>query len=52
MAYFISNQDSTIGKGPNIDIVNNIHNIKGKTSVDIWYQITPTHTACSTRENM
>ena len=30
MAYFISNQDSTKGKDPNINIVNGIHNIKGK----------------------
>ena len=34
-AYFISNQDSTKGKDPNIKIVNGIHNIKGKTSVNI-----------------
>ena len=35
MAYFISDQDSTKGKDPNINIVNGIHNIKGKTSVNI-----------------
>ena len=35
MAYFISNQDSTKGRDPNINIVNGIHNIKGKTSVNI-----------------
>ena len=34
-AYFISDQDSTKGKDPNINIVNGIHNIKGKTSVNI-----------------
>ena len=34
-AYFISNQDSTKGKDPNINIINIIHNIKGKTSVNI-----------------
>ena len=34
-AYFISNQDSTKGKDPNINIINGIHNIKGKTSVNI-----------------
>ena len=33
IAYFISNQDFTKGKDPNINIVNGIHNIKGKTSV-------------------
>ena len=35
MAYFISNQDSTKGKDSNINIVNGIHNIKGKTSLNI-----------------
>ena len=34
-AYFISNQDSSTGKDPNIKIINGIHNIKGKTSVNI-----------------
>ena len=35
MAYIISNQDSTKGKDPNICIINDMHNIKGKTSVNI-----------------
>ena len=35
MAYFISNNNSTKGKDPNINIINGIHNIKGKTSVNI-----------------
>ena len=35
IACFISNQKSTKGKDPNINIVNGIHNIKGKTSVSI-----------------
>ena len=35
MAYFISNQDSTKGKNTSINIINGIHNIKGKTSVNI-----------------
>ena len=35
MACFISDQESTKGKDPNINIVNGIHNIKGKTSVHI-----------------
>ena len=35
MAYFISDQDSTKGRDPNINIINGIHNIKGKTSVNI-----------------
>ena len=34
-AYFISDQDSTKGNDPNINIINGIHNIKGKTSVKI-----------------
>ena len=33
-AYFISNQDSTKENNPNINIVNDIHSIKGKTSVN------------------
>ena len=35
MAYFVSNQDSKKGRGPNINITNGIHNNKGKTSVKI-----------------
>ena len=35
MAYFISNQDFTKGKDPNINIINGIHNIKSKTSLNI-----------------
>ena len=35
MAYFITEEDSTKGKDPNINIINGIHNIKGKTSVNI-----------------
>ena len=35
MAYFISDEDSTKGKDPNINIINGIHNIKGKSSVNI-----------------
>ena len=34
-AYFISDQESTKGKDPNVNIVNGICNIKGKTSVNI-----------------
>ena len=34
MAYFISDQDSTKGKDPNINTINGSH-IKGKTSVNI-----------------
>ena len=35
MAYFISNHDSSKGKDPNINIINGIHNITGKTAVNI-----------------
>ena len=35
MAYSITDQDSTKGRDPNINIINSIHNIKGKTSVNI-----------------
>ena len=35
MAYFITDKDSTKGRDPNINVINGIHNIKGKTSVNI-----------------
>ena len=35
MAYFISDHDSKKGRDPNINIINGIHNIKEKTSVNI-----------------
>ena len=35
MAYFITDEDSTIGRDPNINIINGIHNIKGKMSVNV-----------------
>ena len=35
MAYFITNDNSTKGRDPSINIINGIHNIKGKTSVNI-----------------
>ena len=35
MAYFITNDDPTKGKDPNINIVNGLHYIKGKTSVNV-----------------
>ena len=35
IAYFITNDNSTKGRYPNINIINGIHNIKGKTSVNI-----------------
>ena len=35
MAYFITNDNSTKGRDPNINIISGIHNIKGKTSGNI-----------------
>ena len=35
IAYFIMNDDPQKGRGPNINIFNGIHDIKGKTSVNI-----------------
>ena len=35
MAYFITNDNSTKERGPNINIIKSIHSIKGKTSVNI-----------------
>ena len=35
MAYFITDDNSTKGRDPNISIINGIHKIKGRTSVNI-----------------
>ena len=35
MAYFITDEDSTKGRDPKINIINDIHSIKGKTSVNV-----------------
>ena len=35
MAYFITNDNSTKGRDPNINIINGIHSIKWKTSVNV-----------------
>ena len=35
MVYFITDEDSTKGRDPNINIINCIHNFKGKTSVNV-----------------
>ena len=35
MAYFITDDNTSKGKDPNIKIINSIHKIKGKTSVNI-----------------
>ena len=35
MAYFITDENSTKGRDPNINIISGIHSIKGKTSVNV-----------------
>ena len=35
MAYFLTDDNSTKGRDPNINIINGIHKVKGKTSVNI-----------------
>ena len=35
MAFFVTNDNSKKGRDPNINIINSIHQIKGKTSVNI-----------------
>ena len=35
MAYFITDNNTSKGKGPNINIIRGIHQIKGKTSVNV-----------------
>ena len=35
MAYFITDDNSTKGRDPNINIIDGIHKIKGKTSLNI-----------------
>ena len=35
MAYFITDEDSTKGRNPNISIINGIHSIKGKTFLNV-----------------
>ena len=35
MAYFINDEESSKGWDPNINIINDIHNIKGKTSDNV-----------------
>ena len=35
MAYFITDNNTTKGRDPNINIINGIHKIKGRTSVNI-----------------
>ena len=50
MAYFITDKDSTKGRDPDINIINSIHKIKGKTSVNILVS-NYTNTLSSTKAN-
>ena len=51
MAYFITDEDSTKGRDPNINIINGIHNIKGRTSVNVLVS-NYTNTLLLTKESM
>ena len=51
MAYFITDDNSTKGRYPNINIINGIHKIKGKTSVNILVS-NYTNTSPLTRESI
>ena len=51
VAYVISNQDSTKGQYPSINIINGKHNIQGKHLWIFSYYITPISASHSTKEN-
>ena len=51
MAHFITDEDSTKGRDPNINIINGIHTIKGKTSVNtLVSNCTNKHIKCNKGE--
>ena len=51
-AYFISDQDSTKGEDPNINIISGIYNIKGKISVNVLVSnLTNKHIHVQQRQN-
>ena len=52
MRHFISDQDSTKGRDPNIKIINGIHNFKGKTSVNVLVSNYTKNTSCWIKENI
>ena len=52
MAYLITDEDSKKGRDPNINIINNIHNIKEKTSVNVLVSNYTINVLCSTKGNM
>ena len=49
--YFITDEDSTKERDLNINIINNIHSIKGKTSVNVLVSNYKQNTLSSTKEN-
>ena len=51
MAYFITDEYSTKGRDPNINIINGIHASKGKHLLTFWCLIIQTDTLSSTKEN-
>ena len=51
MAYFITDENSTKGRDPYINIIIGIHCIKGKTSVNVWCLIIQTNILHLTMEN-
>ena len=51
MAYFITDEDSTKGRDPNINIIDGIHSIKGKTSVNVLVSNYKTSILYLTEEN-
>ena len=51
LAYFITDNNTTKGRDPNINIINGIHKIKGKNLSIYLFLITPTNILPSTKEN-
>ena len=51
MAYFLTVDSTSKGKDPNINIINGIHKIKGKTSVNILVTNYTINTSHFTKEN-
>ena len=50
MAYFITDNNTTKGRDPDINIINGIHKIKGKNLSTYLFPITPTNTSPSHKE--
>ena len=51
MAYLITDNNTSQGKDPNINIISSIHNIKGKTSVNVLVSNYTNKHSLSIREN-